>query len=222
MLSSAVMADVPDVNHELERLKGFAEHQKENQEFNQERLSGLADLKKSKKDSDQDQEKAIREYKVWKAHDGRTADENSPEYREDLKAKIEERRESITDRENYAKQEEKFRQELDRKRPIRECQEYEVCEGQIPEAKTEAKLIPQKNRLLYGNKPDYLSAKLSMSGAGSGGGGPSGTINDYVPPAPPAGPEFYEPEIPPPPPPPIPEGGFDDQIPPPVFDEPGF
>lgn len=222
MLSLQARADVPDANRELERLRGFADHEKENREFNQERLSGTAEIKKQQQVRESQQAGLVREYKIWKATEGHTAGEDSPEYREDMKERAREHQESDEARQNYSAREKKFHNEIEQKRPFKECQEYDICGAPV------ATSVPQKERLLYGNKPDYLTAKLSITGGGnSGSSGSSNNDNDYAPPAPPmgntGGPEFYEPEIPPPPPPPMPDGGgFDDQVPPPIFDDPGF
>jgi hypothetical protein len=218
-------AEVPDLNHELERLQGFPEHQKEKREFETERLSGLKDFKQLQKTEESGQAAAIQEYKVWKATKGKTPDENSPEYREDQSEKKQDNRAWEEDRRRYSQRREEFRREIQRKRPLPECAEYDVCrpphDTQV--SANEAR-VPQKDRLLYGNKPEYLNGKLNLTGGtNSSAGSPVNNQppeNDFVPPAPPPGngPEFYEPAEPPPPP--MPEGGFDDQVPPPVFDEP--
>src|SRR6185312_7959994 len=122
LLLQQAHADVPDVNHELERLRGFAEQEKEDREFNQERLLGVSEAKKNRQDWEKKQAASLPGYKLWKANEGHTPGENSPEYREDLKARTLSHQESAEDRLKYAAQELKFRQELARKRPLKECQ----------------------------------------------------------------------------------------------------
>lgn len=224
LFNSPASADVADVNWELNRQQGFNEYEKQNTEFNKERLSGLAEAKKDREDWEKKNSGAIGQYKLWKEHEGRTPDENSPEYREDLKERTEDHLQHEKDRERYAQFESRNHQELLKVHPLKECREYDLCDYNLGDKQFDSLRVPQKDRLLYGNKPLYMAGGATKSGVSeSFSRGGNGGTEFAPPPATPSGPEFYEPEVPPPPPPPVmPEGGFDEQIPPPIFDEPGY
>jgi hypothetical protein len=229
LMTSHASADVYDANWELQRQLGFNEHEKQDAQFEQARQSGADDMKKSRAEWEKKRLDSIHDYKVWKQNQGKTPDENSPEYREDQQERQAARWAREKDREFYQQRDQRYHQELEKIHPLKECREFELCDVQLGDKQFEEKRIPQKDRFLYGHKPAYLteSQNMAKSGSVSFSGSSGGTeFSPSVPqPIPPAAPEFYEPDVPPPPPPPMPEGGYDnsnDQVPPPIFDDPGY
>jgi hypothetical protein len=203
---------------EEERLLGFAQQQRRNEESDRLRESGIEALKKKRVDWDQNLAESVGQYKRWKAEQKAALDESSDEYREDLAAKKRRLKDLEEIRKEHVRNRDRDRAHKKKAVLLTEEHEYGLDEKII---RTE-----QRKRALYNPSllKNFGKARPGSSGGMDFGGGGVGAPNtpppDFNPPvsaAPPAAPEFFEPEIPPPPPP----VDFDDSVPPPIFDDPG-
>jgi len=209
---SAQKASAQEFSEE-ERLKGFAQHNQRNQEFDRIRLSGANEIKKKREAWQEHISKSVEEYKASKQKQAKTVDESSPEYKVDFeqKKKVDQAYEET--RKQYIKQ--RDAQRARRKVTIKLSEEEEYG---LNEVGLRADI---KKRALYGGQTGFKSIRGRGAGISSGNTDfasppPPPNPPEFNPP-PPQPPEFFEPEIPPPPPP-----EFDEPIPPPVFDDPDF
>lgn len=208
---------------EEQRLQGFAEHQRKNTKFSEERERFAEEVAKKRQQWEDEIEKSVDDYKAWKARQAKRVDENSPEYEQDrqMKRNVEQQLEDF--RVDYVQRRDLKLRAKNNNVKLTEEQEYGLDE---PVLRADI-----KKRVLYGAKSPWT--KGPVTSGGGGGSSPAPNLGgDYTPPpAPPptdfggppsGGPEYYEPDIPPPPPPPPDPGGFDEPIPPPIFDDPEF
>jgi hypothetical protein len=210
---------------EEERLLGFTRHRQRNEELDRQRESGADAVKKARAKWEEELNSSVDEYKEWKSHQAAALDERSPEYKEDLAEKKELKEDHEEARQEFVRERDRLRAK--RKVTVHLTEEHEYGLDEVPD------LVDIRKRALYNSNASLLKGGRGGRGGPSFGGGTPGRGGapggadfgapppEYNPPvsaAPPAAPEFFEPEIPPPPPP----MEFEENVPPPVFDDPEF
>jgi len=217
-IALSVKAREVDSKEDIERLSGFAQHQADQKKFEKERLSDLHQVRASEKAWGHQRDETLIEYQREKKKQQATLADTSHEYREDLREKLQFIDQEIKSRREYVQKRDQVRHE--------EKTEIHLTEAQ------ELGLDPSPDRVDWKRRHFFAETGKALGGKAGGGASPS-TENfsggagrpSGVPPPPP--PEFYESE-PPPPVPPIYDpgmpqgGGFDDPMPPPIFDDPEF
>lgn len=222
LASGPIGARQVNSKEDLERLRGFGAHLQLDRDLERERLSDVGDIRKERTLWERQKNLALREHMVQRARLKAKLDESSPEFREDLTEKKQAKRELDQARRNFVRERDQRRRE--ERATIALTEERELSLDKDPTR------VDWKKRRFFtvaGGSPG------SGSGGNSGGGGrfsgsAGGALGEVPPPEftgnipPPPPPDFYDAE-PPPPPPPMDgafPGGFDDPIPPPVFDDP--
>jgi hypothetical protein len=206
---------------EEQRLAGFQEHQRKNAEFEKSRSVGADQVKEKRRAWDEKIQSSLPEYKEKKSRQAKPLDESSPEYLQDRKARKLEDQAHEERRQAFIKQ-------RDLKR-ARKKTNIKLTEEEELGLKVQVDRVEWRKRATFksntgkGSSSGGFSRPGGSFGEGEGGGSqdfssPPPPPQDFNPPPPPPAPEFFEPEIPPPPP--MPE--FDENIPPPIFDDPGF
>ncbi len=206
---------------EEQRLKGFYFHQKLNKQFDEYRLSGAGNVKKSRLRWNFLMAETLPEYKEQKAGEKKTLDETSPAYKKDLKKKNEYDIWLEGARRRYVQARNKARDQQKKSVSLSDSEEYDLL-------KVRERVDIAKRSLYVGKvaKSKTDTSSSNSSGATTNPPNPGFESTPAPPPMPSTG-DFYEPDIPPPPPPPMPmpmdgNGGFEDSIQPPIFDEPEF
>lgn len=216
------------VNSEEEkiRLQGWDEHQRTKAKFDRERLNDRRDTSKEDREWQKLKDDDLVYYRREKARRQKEIDDSGAEYKKDLAEK--------------QKQEKKFQEQLD--------QFLEIRRRVREKSKSTVKLTEEEELGLFENRDRFEWEKrnlLDPKGLGSGSrrtapprasSPPIPSVFDSGPPPPPASTPDFEldvPPPPPPPPPPVPEfsegmgdvpppppaSGFEEQVPPPIFEE---
>ncbi len=195
---------------ELERLRGFAQHNQGNQEFDRKRLQDVDEIKKKRQQWEETLQQAVSEHKAAKQKQAQALTETSPEYQNDLAEKRKKDSELEQARIEYIKQ--RNAQKAQRQSTVHLSEEEELG------LNLQAERVDPAKRHYSGGRPSS-SGRSSSPGNADFNTPPSDYLPPPPPPPPPPLPEFYESDGPAPIPPP-PE--FDEPIPPPVFDDPDF
>ena len=198
---------------ELDRQKGYFDHKKRIEEFDQQRQAGLDAVKKHRLAWEQYLHAAVRSYKKIKTQEERAPDEAGPDFQNYLKNKHKEYDEAEIARIRYVIAQQKKLADV-KARLISEEEELGLA-GPITGAEPKAKPVVGSG----------AGAGVGSGSAGSPGSNPvprDEGKSGFVPPnsGNQGGPDVFEPEIPPPPQ--MPMDSFDESIPPPIFDEPEF
>ena len=217
-IASSALAREVNSKEDLERLRGFQDQISKEDQLERERLSDVDQVKRAAAAVEKQRHDALSEYRVEKAKQKARLDESSPEYKEDLKAKTSSLDQHDKERREYIKVRDASRRE--QHATVTLTEEHELGIDQDPPR------VEWKKRGFFAK----AGSGKGMGGSHSGDSGGSRTPEPSAPMTPPPPPpDFYESEPPPPPPPPppmfdpgIPQGGFDELMPPPVFDDPEF
>ncbi len=189
---------------DLERLRGFAEHQSESQQFERQRARGERGFLEEQEQWERQRDKDLVEFRKHRAE--KLMDDNGPEAQEDQKEKKTWSKNYEEDRKEYSKHEQKF----DRKmypELVTEKQEFELT-AERPRYAIKSRAMfgaPQK----LGQKGPGSSGSMGGTKTSSANSGPSfpsppnfndfGGDNGFVP-APNMNDNFGD-DVPPPPPP---------------------
>lgn len=217
LCQSTLQARVVNSAEDLQRLKGFESHHRTLRDLERERLSNVDEVRKNRKAWEKQKAEALRTYQTEKMQQRAHIDESSPAYRQDLAGRLAILKQHDLNRREHIQ--ERDRRRLQQKSEIKLTEEHELGIDKDP-----ARVDWQKRRFFADSgKGSVKTGRFSGSPGGSQGEAPPSEFVGSVPPPPP--PDFFDSEPPPPPPPPMMEnafpGGFDDSIPPPVFDDAG-
>lgn len=209
------------------RLDGFAQHQKNNKQFDKARAQGEKAYLEEQEQWELSRQRTLEDYK--KKKQAQVMEDEGPEYQADQVTKKAWDKQREIEREKYASR--RHEEVLDRK-----------AKG-LPSEEEELDIAEERPRYDYRKRASFGASKGSKSSSGSsfpsggGGGAPwSGGGGSSFPTPPPFddfgndgfspaqnAPDDFGDIPPPPPPPPVFEDGFDgpNPIPPPVFDDGG-
>lgn len=216
---------------EIQRLKGFAEHQTEQKQFDRGRDRGEQEFLEESEQWERQRQQDLSEYRKSKKAAERGADIEGPDALEDARVKRAIAAEREEARQAYSKKVLKFDRD-NQKGLVSEIEELDVMSNRPRYA--------QKGRVLYGAHAKYSQPKPVGGSSNSGFNSPppaSFNNNNSSPfPPPPSFDEFndsggftpapnmdnFGDDFPPPPPPPLmePDGDFD--FPPPTGEDFGF
>lgn len=210
------------------RLEGWGEHQKEKKRFDRERMKGEGELGREDREWQKLKSQDLAEYRKEKVRLRKQHDDSGAEY--------------LKDQARKKKEEETFRAQLDQFLEIRRKVRSQSRSTVRLTEEEELGLIEDRERFDW-EKRNLLDGKGGSGSKRSSSGPSRGSLppipQEFVPPPPPPPPPAPDFELdvppPPPPPPPMPEfsdgnfggdvppppppGGFEDQVPPPLFEE---
>jgi hypothetical protein len=221
ILFSAQAQRVQVTPEDIERLSGFAEHKKENEDFDKKREAGFRDYLKEQESWDKTQREAVKEQRETRKKEVSVSN-NVKLYLEDLDQK----------KEYDLKQDEARRQFVAEKRKllmhplVRSISEEEELD--IPSKRPR---FDYRKRTLYSSKgsivpqtPSSSRRRGNLPSAPPSSAPPMGGFDEFPPPPPP--PMFGDggnmEDFPPPPPPPQDFNDFEDGFPPPPPPPPDF
>lgn len=212
-VSVGAQARVVNSKTDLERLRGFFDHEKLGKKFDQKRLSDIDQARKERVLWDKQQQKSLAEYKKNSSDRIRRLGDESKEYQSDLNFRIKQ----------MQKHDKLRRQFVDDRNQHRNLEQAHINLSELKELD----LIETRPRVEFKNRTLIAGAGTLGAGSGRFSGSAQGSAGiapppEFSSPPPPPPPDFFDAEPPPPPPPPMDSvfpGGFDDTIPPPIFDD---
>lgn len=181
-----------ELRYDVTRRKAYKNQDQGDKAFDREREKGLALFLEEQEKWDLARERGIREYKKNKVLN-RELDENSPEYKEDMKLKMEAVKELETARKKHVTTKKQILAEFDGQVQTTEEQELAIFESR---PRYDLRKRARNKWVKSGDR------KTISSGSSAGGAPPPPVYDDFPPPtdyAPPQPMDSFE-EIPPPPP----------------------
>lgn len=222
LCQSVLQARVVNSAEDLQRLKGFESHIGTLRDLERERLSNVDEVRKNRRAWEKQKADALKGYQIEKLQQRAHLDESSPAYRQDLAGRIAILKQHDQNRREHIQERDRRRQQQKSEIKLTEEHELGIDKDPIRVAWQNRRFFADSGKGGSGGSA-MKSGRFSGSAGGSQGEAPPSEFVGSVPPPPP--PDFFDSEPPPPPPPPMMEnafpGGFDDSIPPPVFDDPG-